>query len=162
MPNRRMSFFEVLQARRDVRQEFGLCLAVIVAGYCFHMWVDSSLIPRMTGSLTPTQAANLGGLIAGAATVVVGVAFGWLAGRWLIEFQHPIESTDGCVQIRTHTRLSRLRDWFDTYPLSRGLLLGGAALIAGAALGFWWLLASLVMVLAFSLGYWGRALALRQ
>jgi hypothetical protein len=162
MPNRRLSFIEVLRTRPDVRKEFALCLGVIVVGYCFHSWIDSSLIPRMTGSLTPAQAANLGGLIAGAATVVVGVTFGWLAGRWLIVFQHPIESTDGCVESHKRTLLSRLQDWFDAYPLSRGLLLGGAALIAGAALGFWWLLASLVMVLAFSLGYWGRAMALRQ
>jgi hypothetical protein len=157
-----MSFIEVLRTRPDVRKEFALYLGVIVLGYWFHAWIDSSLIARMAESMTPTQAANLGGLLAGSVAVAVGVMMGWLAGRWLIVFQHPIESTDGCVESHKPTFLSRLQDWFDAYPLTRGLLLGGAALIAGAALGFWWLLASLVMVLAFSLGYWGRAMALRQ
>jgi hypothetical protein len=143
-----------------VRKEFGLCLGVVILGCCFHLWVDSSLTPRMAESLTPTQAANLGGLVAGAATVVVGVTFGWLAGRWLIVFQYPIESTDVSVENHKPTFLRRLQHWFESYPLSRGLLLGGAAVVAGAALGFWWLLASLVMVLAFSLGYWGRVMAL--
>jgi hypothetical protein len=105
VPNRRISFFEVLRTRPDVRKEFGLCLGVVVAGYCFHLWVDSSLIPRMTGSLTPTQAANLGGLIAGAAAVVMGVTLGWLSGRWLIEFQHPVESTGGYLENQRPTHL---------------------------------------------------------
>jgi hypothetical protein len=156
-----MSFIEVLRTKPDVRREFALSLGVIILGYCIHSWIDSSLIATMAKSMTPMQAANLGGLIAGAVAVVVGVTFGWLAGRWLIEFQHPIESTGGCVENRTHMRLGRLQGWFDSYPLSRGLLLGGFALTVGAALGFWLLLASLVMVLAFSTGYWGRAMALR-
>jgi len=162
MPNRRLSFIEVLRTRPDVRKEFGLCLGVVILGYCFHLWVDSSLIPRMTGSLTPTQAANLGGLIAGAAAVVMGVTLGWFSGRWLIEFQHPNESTDVSVENHMPTFLSRMQDWFDSYPHTRGLVFGGVALIVGVALGFWWLFASLVMVLAISMGYLGRAMALRQ
>jgi hypothetical protein len=74
---------------------------------------------------------------------VVGVTFGWLAGRWLIEFQYPVEST-GCVENQKPTHLRRLQGWLDSYPLSRGLVFGGFALTVGAALGFWLLLASLV------------------
>jgi hypothetical protein len=161
MANRRISFIDVLRTKPDVRREFALTLGVLILGYCIHSWIDSSLIATMAESMPPAQAANLGGLIAGAVAVVVGVTFGWLAGRWLIEFQYPVESKGGAVENQKPTHLSRLQGWFDSYPLSRGLVLGGVALVVGAALGYWLLLATLVMVLAFSTGYWGRTMALR-
>lgn len=159
MANRRMNFIGLLRTRPDVRREYALCWGLLISGYCLHGWIDASLIPRMAESLTPMQAANLGGLVAGAVAVVVGVSLGWLAGRWLIEFQHPAEFTESCGESRS--ALGRLWDWFDLYPLSRRLSLGALLLSVGAVLGFWWLLASLVMVVAFSLGYWGRAIMLR-
>jgi hypothetical protein len=141
--------------------EYAFCWGLLILGYCFHSWIDTSLVARMAKSMPPTQAANLGGILGGAVAFAVGVTVGWLAGRWQIVDRRPIESTDCPVEERGGTPLNRLREWFDSYPLSRGLLLASLALLAGAALGFWLLLASLVMVVAFSAGYWGRAMALR-
>jgi hypothetical protein len=159
MPNRRPSFIEVLRTRPDVRREYAFYWGLLILGYCFHTWVDSFLIIKMSKSMKPIQAANLGGVLAGGVAVAVGVTTGWLSGRWLIEYRRPDEFVDNQ---REYVVLSGLQNWFDSYPISRGLVLASLALLVGAAMGFWLLLASLTMILAFSLGYWGRAMALRR
>jgi hypothetical protein len=133
---------------------------MLALGLCFHSWVDSFLIVKMSRSMTPTEAANLGGLVAGSVGLAVGLVLGWIGGGWLIESRGQTQSADCGAE--PNVVLNRLRHWFDRYPASRGLLLGGLAMGVGVALGFWALLGGLTMIVAISLGYWGRAMALRQ
>lgn len=150
----------LLRTRPDLRRDFGLGFGMLALGLCFHSWVDSFLIVKMSRSMTPTEAANLGGLLAGAVAFAVGVVLGWIGGGWLIESRSRTQAADCRVERRPILR--SLEAWFDRYPASRGLLLGGLAMGVGVALGFWALLGGLMMIVAISLGYWGRAIALRQ
>jgi hypothetical protein len=132
---------------------------MIVLGYSLHGWIDSTLIARMAESMTSSQAANLGGLLAGAVALTVGVVIGWIAAdgasrrqpRLTLPILAPIDGR--CFAV--------LRAWFNRYPASRGLVLVAMVSIAGVALGVWLFLGRLIMVLAVSLGYYGRSITLR-
>lgn len=159
MSKNKESLIVLLRRRPDIRKEFFLGWGAILAGICLFSWIDSSLIAYMAESMTPTEAANLGGLVAGSAGLAVGVILGWIGGGWLIGCRGQTHLALG--EAEQSAALSRLHHWFDSYPASRGLLLGGVASAVGAALGYWALLGGLMMIVAISLGYWGRANAER-
>src|SRR3970282_1362713 len=100
MQNRRLSFIELLRTRPDVRREYACCWGLLVFLCCFHGWIDSSLTPRMSESMSPPKAANVGGILGGAIAAAFGVTVGWLAGRWQIVDRRPNESTDCPVEER--------------------------------------------------------------
>jgi hypothetical protein len=149
----------LLRTRPNLRRDFGFGFGMLTLGFCFHTWVDSVLIVKLSRSMLPIQAANLSGLLVGAVVLVVGVVLGWIGGGWLIESRRRTQAADIHVQ---RSIFGRLNAWFDRYPASRGLVLGGLAMGAGVAMGLWALLGGLTMIVAISLGYWGRATALRQ
>ena len=131
----------------------GLCL-------CFHTWVDSFLLVRLSQSQALTQAANVSGPVAGSVALAVGGILGWAGGGRLTYSRSQIRAADCHVERRAFQ--SNSHRWFDPYQTSRGLLLGGLAMVAGVVLGLWAVLGGLTMIAAISLGYWARAVALRQ
>jgi len=73
-----MSFIEVLRTRPDVRREYALCWGLLILGYALHGWIDSALVTRMDQSMSPSQASNLGGVLAGGIAVAIAITTGIL------------------------------------------------------------------------------------